>query len=299
MVFREGGKGARFGREEFGMKKMSLTSALGVIAALSLQFAAQGAPNAGAVPNFAPDGNTAWVPSRPAGDEFLPPESGPGPVISEKGHPYRPNGQGQSTFRVADLNNPILKPWVIEQMKKVNNDVLAGKIPFTARERCWPGGVPDFDVYERDRPVFWIQTPKEIVIVNEHDDQMRHIYLNVPHSARPKLSWYGESVGHFEGDALVVDTIGLNDKSFVDNYRTPHTTQLHVVERFQLIDSGKTLQATIKVEDPGAFNMPWSAVQRWRRRENQPIVELICAENNSSYFNYDVTPIPTANKPDF
>jgi len=268
-------------------------------AALLFQLAAQAATSAGTIPNFAPDGSTAWVPSRPAGDEFLPPESGPGPVISEKGHPYTPNGQGQSTFRVADLSNPILKPWIVEQMRKANDEVLAGKIPFTARERFWPGGVPDFDVYERDRPVFWIQTPKEIVIVNEHDQQTRHIYLNVPHSVHPKLSWYGESVGHFEADTLVVDTIGLNDKSFVDNYRTPHTTQLHVVERFRLLDGGKTLEAVIRVEDPGAFNMPWSAVQRWRRRENQPIVELICAENNSGYFNYSVTPIPTAAKSDF
>ena len=275
------------------------SSALATVAALFFHLDAYGAPSAGAVPNFAPDGYTAWVPSRPAGDEFLRPESGPGPVISEKNHPYRPNGQGQSTFRVADLSNPILKPWAIEQMKKVNDQVLAGKIPFTARERCWPGGVPDFDVYERDRPVFWIQTPKEIVIVNEHDQQTRHIYLNVPHSAHPKPSWYGESVGHYEGDTLVVDTIGLNDKTFVDNYRTPHTAQLHVVERFQLIDGGKTLQATIRVDDPGAFNMPWSAVQRWRRRDNQQIVELVCAENNAQYFNYNVTPIPTAANPDF
>ena len=260
---------------------------------------AEGAAGIGATPNFAPDGVTGWVPSRPAGDEFLPPETGPGPVTSERGHPYTPNGQGQSTFRVADLSNPILKPWAAEQMRKANDEVLAGKIPFTARERCWPGGVPDFDIYERDRPVYWVQTPKEIVIINEHDQQARHIYLNVPHSAHPKPSWYGESVGHYEGDTLVVDTVGLNDKTFVDNYRTPHTTQLHVVERFKLIDGGKTLQAAINVDDPGTFNMSWSAIQRWRRRENQPIVELVCAENNAAYFNYDVAPIPMADKPDF
>src|SRR5271168_4342942 len=70
------------------------------------------------VPSFAPDSDTAWVPDRPAGDEFLPPPSGLGPVVSEKGHPYTPNGQGQSTFRVAGLSNPILKPWAIAQMRK-------------------------------------------------------------------------------------------------------------------------------------------------------------------------------------
>ncbi len=261
---------------------------------------AQGA-DAGAIPNFAASNTTAWLPAQRAGDEFMPPPSGPGPVVSDPAHPYSPNlgTLGQSTFRVAELNNPVLQPWVKARMKKVNDDVLAGKIPFTARERCWPGGVPDFDIYERDRPVFWIQTSKEIVIVNEHDEQTRHIYLNVPHSANPKPSWYGESVGHFENGTLVVDTIGLNDKTFVDNYRTPHTTKLHVVERFSLMNGGKTLRALITVDDPGAFNMPWSAVQEWKQRNSEPITELICAENNAGYFNYDVAPIPTAGKPDF
>ena len=71
------------------------------------------------------------------------------------------------------------------------------------------------------------------------DFQLRRVYLNEPHSANPKPSWYGESVGHYEnGDTLVVDTIGMNDRTYVDNYRTPHTTQLHVVERFKLVDGG-------------------------------------------------------------
>src|SRR5437899_2639513 len=82
-----------------------------------------------AAPNFAPDRNTAWIPDRPTGDDFLPPLSGPGPVMSAKDRPYVPNGRGaQPTYRVADLSNPILQPWAIEKMKKANDDVLAGKI---------------------------------------------------------------------------------------------------------------------------------------------------------------------------
>ena len=275
-----------------------------IIASLACVFAAD-LPVHGAdsksIPNFATSPITAWVPSRAAGDNFLPPPSGPGPVVDDPAHPYAPNQgtAGQAAFHVGDLSNPILKPWAKDQMKKSNDEVLAGKIPFTARERCWPGGVPDFDIYERDRPVFWIQSPKEIVMVNEHDAQLRHIYLNVPHSANVKPSWYGDSIGHFEGDTLVVDTVGLNNKTFVDNYRTPHTTQLHVIERFRLIDDGKILHVDIRVDDPGAFNMPWSAVQEWKRRETNSITELICAENSAGYFNYDVTPVPTATKADF
>ena len=64
------------------------------------------------------------------------------------------------------------------------------------------------------------------------DAQTRHIYMNVPHTKNPSPSWYGESVGHWEGNTLVIDTIGMNTKSFVDNYRTPHTERLHVVERW-------------------------------------------------------------------
>ena len=285
-------------------RKLAATSAIfaGFVcgsAALWLALAAEAAGQTVAVPNLGPNSDTGWIPARPAGDDFIPPESGPGPVMSEKDHPYVPNGQGQVSYRIADLSNPILQPWAAERMKKPNEDVRAGKVPFTADSRCWPGGVPGFDIYARVRPIYFLQTPKEVTIIEESDMQVRHIYLNVPHSARPAPSWYGESVGHYEGDELVVDTIGLNDKTFVDSYRTPHTTQLHVVERFKMLDGGKILQASIAVDDPGAFNMPWSAIQRWRRREEGPIIELICAENHADYFHNESGPIPQADKPDF
>jgi hypothetical protein len=261
--------------------------------------AAEGTPNQGApVPNFAPDGSTAWTSDRPKSDDFLPPPSGPGPVMSDKAHPYVPNGQGQPTYRVADLTNPILKPWVVEQMRKANEQVLAGKVPFIARERCWPAGVPALNIYNRGQPVHFIQAPDKVVIINELYAQIRHVYLNVPHSAHVVPSWYGESVGHYEGDELVVDTIGLNDRTFVDNYRTPHTEQLHVVERFKMIDSGKTLQVHVTVDDPGAFNMPWSAIQHWRRVQ-VPLIEDLCEPNNDFFFGYEVAPLPHADKPDF
>ena len=253
-----------------------------------------------AIPNFAPTPTTAWSTNRPTMDDFIPPASGPGPVMSDPAHPYVPNGGGrQPTYRIADLTNPILKPWVIEKMKKANDDVMAGKVPYIARERCWPAGVPALNIYTRGQPIYFIQTPKEVLIVNELNTQIRHVYLNVPHSARVTPSWYGESVGHYDGDELVIDTIGLNDRTFVDNYRTPHTDQLHVVERFKLIDGGKTLQATMTVDDPGAYNMPWTAIQRWRRTEDRAMLEEYCAENNVAFFGYDVVPIPQADKADF
>jgi hypothetical protein len=225
--------------------------------------------------------------------------------MSHKDYPYAPNSPmqfgGQTTYRIADIDNPILKPWAAEQMKRANEAVLAGKVPFTPRERCWPGNVPLFDVYERDRPIFFVQTPREVIMIAEADHQVRHIYLDVAHSKDPKPSWYGESVGRWDGDTLVVDTIGMNDKSYVDNYRTPHTTALHVVERFRLIDGGKGLEAAITVDDPGTFNMPWSAIQRWRRVDNRSLAELACSEDGGGYLSdqLSLVPIPQAARPDF
>ena len=102
--------------------------------------------------------------------------SGPGPVLSDPAHPYIPNGQGQSTFRIADLSNPSLQPWVVAQMKKTNEDVLAGKVPFIARERCYPGGAPGMNVYNRGQPLRFIQALKEVLMINELYASTRHIY---------------------------------------------------------------------------------------------------------------------------
>ena len=240
------------------------------------------------------------------GDDLLPPPSGPGPVMSDPAHPYHSNISGKPpTFRVADLSNPILQPWVVERLRKTNELVLSGKVPFQAHERCWPTGVPGFEVFSLIRPIYFLQTPKEVLIINEGDFQVRHVYLNVPHSKNPKASWYGESVGHYEnGDTLVVDTNGMNDKSYVDNYLTPHTVQIHTIERFKVTDGGKTLQVGITVDDPSAFKMKWSAMQVYRlqKRGNGDWDEDICAENNDiygRYFNYQMAPMPQAARPDF
>jgi hypothetical protein len=234
-------------------------------------------------------------------DDFQPPASGPGPVTSAKDHPYVPNNDEgrQVTFRIADLTNPILKPWAIEKMREQNELAAAGKRAYEARASCRPGGVPGFLVMGRVNPLYFVQAKNEVILINEGGPEVRHVFLNVAHSAQPKISPYGESVGHYEGgDTLVVDTIGLSDSTYIDNYRTPHTTQLHVVERFQVTEGGKTLQVTIRVEDPGAFNMPWSARQTYRHTRTGAMEEAICAENNIA-FDASVSDIPKADKPDF
>jgi len=143
-------------------------------------------------------------------------------------------------------------------------------------------------------PIFFVQSPKEVLMIFQGDMQVRHIYLDVPHSQAPKPSWYGESVGHYEGDTLVVDTVGLNNRTTIDNFRTPHTDKLHVVERWRLVDSGKQLEVLIRIDDPDTFYQPWSAIQRYRRIQ-QALPEEVCAEGNR-HFEYH---IPIADKADF
>ena len=234
-------------------------------------------------------------------DDFEPPASGPGPVTSDKAHPYIANNDRgrQVTFRIADLTSPILKPWAIEKMREQNVLAAAGKRAFEARASCRPGGVPGFLVMGRVNPLFFVQGKNEVVMINEGGPEVRHVFLDAAHSARPRISPYGESIGHYEGgDTLVIDTIGLSDETYIDNYRTPHTDQLHVIERFQVTEGGKTLKVSIHVEDPGAFTMPWSAEQTYHRTRIGKTEEAICAENNIA-FDASVSEIPKADKPDF
>jgi hypothetical protein len=124
--------------------------------------------------------------------------------------------------------------------------------------------------------------------------------LNVSHSTDVKPSWYGESVGHYEnGDTLVIDTIGISPKSYVDNYRTPHTDQLHVVERWKLAADRQSVDVSVFVEDPGAFTTPWNAIQHYRRVATGPMIEIACPENNDDHFHHGLEPMPHADKADF
>ncbi|HYK79714.1 MAG TPA: hypothetical protein VEU95_08795 [Micropepsaceae bacterium] len=298
-------------------------SAIPTIIIGGIEVPARGAPAgaASARPDFAPSGSVSWI--RIGEAEFKPPLRGPGPVVSDPAHPtisnddYRRTGK-QPTFPVADLSNPILQPWVREQLRKRNADVLAGKPGFGPQQSCWPRGVPGFLLYGV-QPLYIVQGARDVLMTWQGDHQVRHIYLDVPHAQPTKPSWYGDSIGHYEGDSLWVDTVGLNAKTYVDGFLTPHTERLHVVERFHLIDGGKTLEVNVHVEDPGAFTTPWDAVQRYRRVEPAtaenalvvpndgttsaglagPMLESSCAENNNSYFGNDALPIPQASTPDF
>jgi hypothetical protein len=282
-----------------GLKSIGLLGGLLCISAPTAQGLAASQGDQNPAPNF----SSVDVPWISEGGGFLPPLAGPGPVTYDKAHPVMvriPNDNGdvvEAPLRLADLNNPNLEPWVVDRLKEANEELLAGGVLGTAsRVTCKPAGVPQFLIFARLEPLYFVQTPNEVVMIHQANSELRHVYMNVPHSAHPAPSWYGESVGRYDGDELVVDTIGFNEKTFVDEtYSVPHTTQLHVVERFKLIQDGKALQVNLTVEDPGAFNAPWTAIVRYRHVASaQLLTEEPCAENNASFFH-----IPTAMKPDF
>jgi hypothetical protein len=183
---------------------------------------------------------------------------------------------------------------------------------------CWPKGVTGFLLSPMTQPMFFVQGPKDVVMILTSFSDVRHIHLADKHSDNVETSWYGESIGRYEGDTLVVDTIGLDDRTPVDGFGTPHTKQLHVIERFHLIEDGNVLEANIHVEDPGAFTTPWDAIQRFRQYEaavrkvpverltqlasepEGPLKEHICAENPNSFVfgGIPALPLPQAVVPD-
>ena len=233
--------------------------------------------------------------------------SGHGPMREDPAYPFNSNAQAartgtQPNNRITNSKDPILKPWVAQSIQATNDEVLQGKVqvPFTAQSRCWPGGVPGQLLYPFE-PFYAVQTPAEVWLIWQRDHMVRRIFLTDKHSENLKPSWFGESIGHYEnGDTLVVDTIGLASlpKSYIDNFRTPHSDKLHVVERFTLGPDGNSLSAIATAEDPDAYNAPLTMTQHWFKFKG-PMLETVCSENNEDHFHQGLVDIPQADKPDF
>jgi len=241
-------------------------------------------------------GDAAWISE---GTEWVAVPGGTQPVTFDPKFPYVGNGQGkQPTFRVADTSNPNLTNFAKAELKK-SNDMVHGGFAMYAREaRCWASGTPAY-LLNPAQPTYWLQTPTKITQVWQMDQQVRHIYMNVQHSQNPKPSWYGESVGKYEGDTLVIDTVGMNGKMFIDNYRTPASDKLHVVERYRLVNDGKTLEANVTITDPVVLKQPLQVIHRWRK-VNQAIIESRCADGEmNNPFEQRVETLPATMRPDF
>ena len=237
--------------------------------------------------------------------EAIPDYEGAGPMLVDPLHPHGEGGAGQALQWIAALDNPILKPETLAKLQLITEAALQG-IPHIKDEgMCQPSGVPMI-LNRRGGAIQILQTPTQVTILNSRDHQVRFIYLDVPHSEDPGHTWYGESVGYYEGgDTLVVDTIGQNDKTQIDRFGTTHSDQIHVVERYRLSPDGQLLEVQFTVDDPGAFTMPWSARVRFTSRPRN-WDEQVCAENNRYVGTVTVggmitrdVPTPTDSTPDF
>ena len=249
--------------------------------------------------------------------DYEPPPSGPGPVMNKTRTFY---------MRIGDDTNPILRPEAAEKVRQAAAVSRTGVNFPTPSNGCtpWP------PLYGwRSLLMQMVQGKDEVVIIHVGDQQMRHIRLNQQHPRNVRPSYSGDSVGHYEGDTLVIDTVGIKTRpgSMVDLYGTPHSPALHVVERYRLVDAataaaaqersekeygrpttepvyvdfnnnGKGLEVKFTVEDPGVFTTSWSSSVTYRR-SNSDWLEIVCAENLENYYPNATTTVPRADPPDF
>jgi hypothetical protein len=277
-------------------------------------------PAASAPAKAAPVPDFAGVWRHPSLPGFEPPASGPGPVTNRS----RDKGHSNYNQLVGDYTNPILRPWAADVVKKFGDISLAGVTFPSPANQCWPEPVPY--VY-KNFGMQMLQQPHQITIIYDEGPDVRRVRMNETHPAQVKPSWYGDSVGHYEGDTLVIDTVGTRtDRPYamIDLFGTPYTDKLHIVERYRLIDyedakdaiardakenfrppgdidrnyKGKYLQVHFMVEDEGAFTTPWSATITYGRGSGR-WQEIICAENRHEYYNNKDSDVPTAVTSDF
>jgi hypothetical protein len=285
-----------------------------------------------------PDFSRVWM--HPAFPWFEPPASGPGPVTNKSRWPQQPGDasgsvalpplppgvEGVSDYDqlVGDYTNPILQPWAAEVVKKFGEMSRAGITYPNPSNQCWPEPMPF--IYKQFQ-VQIIQQPDKITFLYSEHMDIRRVRLNEHHPGKVTPSWYGDSVGHYEGDTLVIDTVGVRtDRPYamIDLFGTPYTKSLHIVERYRLRDyddvkdaiernkkenwlflgdvfsnhRGKFLQLHLTIEDDGVFTTPWTATLTYVPGDDQ-LPEEVCAENRHQYYYNNETDIPRADKPDF
>lgn len=257
---------------------------------------------------------------------FEAPVSGAGPIANLV---HRADGASDGTKLVGDYNNPILKPEAAAKVKRLGEISITGNAFPDPSNQCWPQSPP---FVLRQQEIQLLQEKDQVTILYMLDHHVRRVRLNASHPAKVTPSWMGDSVGHYEGDTLVVDTIGIKfgEVSMADQFGTPQTAAMHVVERYRLVDHdtkikaftqnekefGRVdgpngngvfvdfeekdpgLQMQFTIEDPGSFTMPWGGAATYRKAGSQ-WQEQICAENAAEYYAGKDTEIPRADRPDF
>ena len=255
--------------------------------ALALQFALAVSPVVGhaadsdEVPNF----SGFWErPEAGSGRQFYQPESGPGPLRDTD-----PN----DNFAIGDYTDPILLPHAAETVRAHGERGSAGEVVFPPWSECWPTGLPL--ALQLAEPVQILQEEDQITILFQRGMNIRRIYLNAMHTTDVQPSWYGHSVGHYEGDTLVVDTIAQDTRSASNRFGTPKSSAMRVVERYRLTEGARRLRVDFMVEDLGTFTAPWRSYMEYvwpsERNGGDPedtqFVEIACSENNRDALGND------------
>jgi hypothetical protein len=143
--------------------------------------------------------------------------------------------------------------------------------------KCSPPGMPY--IYLQLFPMQIIQTSSEVIELFEYDHIVRHIFIDGrKHPADLKPSYNGHSIGHWDGDTLIVDTIGLNGKNWLDRVGHPESTQMHIVEQIHRVDD-QTLQVDFNFDDAQSYTKPWAAQIRFRLHPDWDILEHVCEDN--------------------
>jgi len=150
---------------------------------------------------------------------------------------------------------------------------------------CLPPGVPR-SVMLGLFPQKIVQTPKEIVVLYEYMNTFRMIPLNAKHPDDLLASYMGDSVGHWEGDTLVVDVTGFNDKTWLAGTGTFHSEALHVTERYTRVDRDR-IDYEVTMDDTKVFTKPWTLTSTLMLREGTRLQEYVCAENNLDPANFE------------
>ena len=177
---------------------------------------------------------------------------------------------------------PPMTPWAEEKFKA--NKPNVGPNSVSIREsndpilQCFPPGVPRIYLI-RGEPVEIANIPGRVLMLFEYDHYVRNIYTDGrQHSKDLNPSWMGDSIGKWEGDTLVVDTVGFNDKTWLDNDGHPHTEDLHVVERLRRVNHD-TLTIDTTIEDPKAYTKPWGGHATYDLKPDWNLGEMVCADN--------------------
>jgi hypothetical protein len=175
--------------------------------------------------------------------------------------------------RVPDLT-PLGKT---ERDKRVKAEKDGSPIA-DASSYCFPHGVPR--VMNSPYPIQFVQSPGETTILHEVAPNVRHIYMDVPQSNPVPTSFMGESVGHWEGDTLVVDTLGVDPRTWIDEVGLIHGTKLHTVERIRKIEEGNAIEDVVTIEDPDYYTHPWYMRDTYAWSPTIRLTEYSCEENN-------------------